>query len=157
MAPKDLATTDMLEKASEICSSQGARLTPLRRSVLELILTAETPATAYQLLDRLQQTRKGAAPPTIYRTLDFLIEQRLVHKVERLNAFVPCCEPGRLHERPMQFLICRQCGRVTELADEVITRAILQAAHLEGFHPGAAVVELEGLCATCRQPECPVP
>ena len=73
-----------------VCQQRGANLTELRRHVLGLILDAASPTGAYELLDRLRQTRRGAAPPTVYRTLDFLLEQGLIHKVERLSAFVGC-------------------------------------------------------------------
>jgi Fur family transcriptional regulator, zinc uptake regulator len=113
---KRRAVAAQLDAAEQICTQQGAQFTELRRHVLELILEAEGPSTAYQLLERLQETRKRAAPPTIYRTLDFLIEHLLIHKVERLNAFIPCSEAG--HHHSVQFLICRrhcvrdrgQCG-----------------------------------------------
>jgi len=115
-----------------------------------LILEAEGPLTAYQLLDRLKETRKGAVPPTIYRALDFLLEQRLIHKLERLNAFIPCTENGHAH--PAQFLICRQCGTVAEIEDHAAAQALEQAAERQGFHPRDAVIEIEGTCAACFHP-----
>jgi Fur family transcriptional regulator, zinc uptake regulator len=136
-----------LDSAAEACLRQGARLTALRRRVLALILEAEAPLTAYQLLDRLKATHKAAAPPTIYRALDFLLEQRLIHKVERLNAFIPCVETG--HRHPVQFLICRACGRVAEIEDRSAAKALDHAAQREGFHPQSALVEIEGTCAQC--------
>jgi Fur family zinc uptake transcriptional regulator len=139
-----------LEAAMGVCEREGARLTELRRRVLGLILEAEGPVTAYQLLDRLKETRKRAAPPTIYRALDFLISQRLIHKIERLNAFVPCIETG--HEHAAQFLICRQCGTVTEIEDHAAADALEHAAEREGFHPRRAIVEIEGTCALCFHP-----
>ena len=139
-----------LEAATGVCEREGARLTELRRCVLGLILEAEGPVTAYQLLDRLKETRKRAAPPTIYRALDFLISQRLIHKIERLNAFVPCIETG--HEHAAQFLICRQCGTVTEIEDHAAADALEHAAEREGFHPRRAIVEIEGTCALCFHP-----
>ena len=81
-----------------VCEQRGAKLTELRRHVLGLILDAASPTGAYDLLDQLRQTRRGAAPPTVYRTLDFLLEQGLIHRVERLSAFVGCvagCTAGR--------------------------------------------------------------
>jgi Fur family transcriptional regulator, zinc uptake regulator len=139
-----------LDRAARACARQGAQLTELRRRVLGLILEADGPLTAYQLLDRLKETRKGAVPPTIYRALDFLLEQRLIHKVERLNAFVPCIESG--HPHPAQFLICRQCGTVTEIDDEAAANALEHAAERKGFHPRNTVVEIEGTCAACFHP-----
>jgi len=139
-----------LDRAAEACARQGAQLTELRRQVLGLILTADAPLTAYQLLDRLKESRKGAVPPTVYRALDFLMEHRLVHKLERLNAFIPCVEGG--HEHPAQFLICGQCGTVTEIEDEAAANALEHAAERKGFHPRSTVVEIEGTCAACFHP-----
>jgi Fur family transcriptional regulator, zinc uptake regulator len=139
-----------LDRATQVCARQGARLTELRRRVLSLILEAENPLTAYQLLDRLKGSRKGAFPPTIYRALGFLTEQRLIHKLERLNAFVPCREAD--HEHYAQFLICYQCGAVTEIEDRDAAKALEHAAEREGFHPRTTVVEIEGTCVACFKP-----
>jgi Fur family zinc uptake transcriptional regulator len=152
MTPKQRPAIDArLDAAAAACARQGAQLTALRRHVLGLVFEAEGPSTAYQLLDRLKQTRKSAAPPTIYRALDFLIEQRLIHKVERLGAFIPCTEAGR-HDHAVQFLICRRCGTVAEIDDPAVSQALEHAAEREGFHPGRAVVELDGTCAACSPP-----
>jgi len=137
-----------LDQAGEICARQGAQLTELRREVLSLILKAEGPSTAYQLLDRLKDIRKGAVPPTIYRALDFLMEQGLVHKVERLNAYIPCIDAEHRHHAA-QFLICKKCGTVAEIEDRSVSRALDRAAEKQGFQPDSAVVELAGLCAVC--------
>jgi Fur family transcriptional regulator, zinc uptake regulator len=139
-----------LDTAAAACAARGARLTALRRQVLGLIFEAEGPLTAYQLLDRLKETRERAVPPTVYRALDFLMEQRLVHKLERLNAFIPCAEGG--HDHPAQFLICRQCGTVAEIEDRAAAQALEHAAERQGFHPGTTVVEIEGTCAACFHP-----
>ena len=137
-----------LDAAALACARQGAQLTALRRLVLALILEAEAPPTAYQLLDRLKETRRQAAPPTIYRALDFLLQQRLIHKVERLNAFIPCAGSDP-HDHAAQFLICRRCGTVAEIEDGAIAHAVERAAERAGFHPSRAVVEIDGTCAAC--------
>ncbi len=139
-----------LDEASRACAREGGELTELRRQVLGLILAAEGPLTAYQLLDRLKETRKGAVPPTIYRALDFLLARRLIHKVESLNAFVPCIEPAH-DAHQAQFLICRTCGAVTELEDDAIARALARAAARQGFRPASALIEVSGACAACAQ------
>ncbi len=125
-------------------------MTELRRAVLRLILESAGPATAYELLDRLKKTHKGAVPPTVYRALDFLMTQRLIHKLERLNAFVPCAETG--HQHIAQFLICRECGSVAEIDDHATAKALNHAAARERFRPRHAVVEIEGTCAACSRP-----
>ena len=143
----------MLDQAAAQCARRGAQLTPLRRQVLRMVLAAEQPMGAYALLDKLKAERAGAAPPTVYRALDFLLEQGLIHKLERLNAFTPCVEAGHDHaaghQHPHQFLICRKCGATTELTDHKAAHALEAAAHGAGFRVERMTVELEGLCAEC--------
>jgi Fur family zinc uptake transcriptional regulator len=140
-------TETLLNRADRICEGRGARLTDLRRQVLGLILDAPAPAGAYDLLEQLRPTRGGAAPPTVYRALDFLQEQGLVHKLERLSAYVGCVAHDGDHAA--QFLICRTCGRVTEIEDHELAHALADAAQRLGFTVGKATIEAEGQCAAC--------
>ena len=115
-------TTALLERVEAACDRRGVRLTELRRQVLGLVLDSAKPAGAYDLLEKLRPHHHGAAPPTVYRALDFLLEQGLIHKVERLSAFVGCLHgveehDDEVHHHAAQFLICRRCGQVTELND----------------------------------------
>ncbi len=144
--PRDIPA--LLASAEQLCAKHGTQLTALRREVLELILRAEAPVTAYQLLDQLREIRKSAVPPTVYRALDFLLANRLIHRIERLNAFIPCAETDHEHN-DVQFLICRKCGAVTEIEDHGISSALAKAAAAHGFHPAQAIVELDGVCAAC--------
>lgn len=138
-----------IARAVELCTQRGAKLTELRREVLELILSSPGPLTAYTLLDQLKKSR-SAAPPTIYRALEFLLEQGLVHKLERLNAFLGCIDEDPLsHDHAAQFLICRCCHSVTELEDHAIAHAIEHAAEAIGFKPQHTTIEIEGFCAQC--------
>lgn len=141
--------TAQLERAATACARDGAQLTELRRCVLGLVLEADGPVTAYQLLDRLRKIRKGAVPPTVYRALEFLLEQGLIHRLERLNAFIPCAETG--HRHVAQFLICRECGAVAEIDDQAAARALAHAAERKGFRARETVVEIEGTCAACAR------
>lgn len=145
-----MATEQVLSEAEAQCAARGAQLTPLRRLVLRLVLEAGQPVGAYALLERLKAERgQAAAPPTVYRALDFLLEQGLIHKVERLNAFLPCAEAHHGHDHDHQFLICRNCGRTAEVADHAVTHALADAARRAGFRLERATVEAEGLCAAC--------
>ncbi len=145
----------LLDRAAAECRGRGAQLTQLRRQVLALVLASPAPIGAYALLDRLRAERPGAAPPTVYRALEFLLEQGLVHKVERLNAFVGCAGPhghvacGHGHDHPHQFLICGRCGATAELCDHRVADALAAAAAAAGFRAQRTTVEVEGLCAAC--------
>ncbi len=144
-------TGAMLDRVDAACVRRGVRLTGLRRQVLGLVLETGGPAGAYDLLDRLRAHHRGAAPPTVYRALDFLLEQGFIHRVERLSAFVACLhgleDDG--HQHAAQFLICRTCGQVTELNDGGIGRSLVRAAQDSGFALGRSTVEAEGTCGAC--------
>ena len=140
------STEILLDHAGRICESKGARLTDLRREVLGLILDSDAPTGAYDLLDRLRATRHGAAPPTVYRALEFLLEHGLVHKLESLSSYVGCVSDA---DHAAQFLICRTCGQVTELDDHELAHALEDAAKRLGFTVGKATIEAEGRCASC--------
>jgi len=138
---------DAMIAAAAICRARGARWTPLRQEMMALLLATERPSTAYALLDRLRAARGAVAPPTVYRTLDFLIGQGLAHRVGRLNAFVACTGAG--HEHHAQFLICRTCGAVSEIEDIAVNDAVDIAAALHGFRRGALPIEIDGWCGSC--------
>ncbi len=135
------------ERAALLCAQNGARLTDLRRRVLELIWASHMPVGAYDLLEQLSRDHGRTAPPTVYRALDFLLAQGLIHRVESLNAFVGCADPGDEHAG--HFLICTGCGNAAELHDARIDRAIAASTADLGFTVTRKTVEVLGLCATC--------
>ena len=139
-----------LKEAEAACLRRGATLTPLRRQVLELVLDAEAPVGAYALLDRLKASRPGAAPPTVYRALDFLLANGFIHKLESVNAFVACHHPNSV-QHSVPFLICDRCHSATELEDAGIVGQLDAAARALGFAPQAQTLEVHGLCARCAR------
>lgn len=139
----------VLARAEILCSERGVRLTEQRKSVLRLLCSAEKPLSAYDLLDKMREEIENPAPPTVYRALDFLQEQGLVHKLESLHAFVGCTHPE--HPHSSQFLICASCGEVAEVEDQTITESLKAAGQAIGFCAKHPVVEVLGTCAQCTQ------
>jgi Fur family zinc uptake transcriptional regulator len=137
-----------LDRAADLCARRGARLTRLRHRVLELVWQGHAAVKAYELLAELDRTGASAKPPTVYRALDFLMAHGLVHRLESLNSYVGCPQPGAPHAG--QFLICDGCRNVSEFEASAIQCAIaLQAANL-GFAVGQQTVEIRGICCSCR-------
>lgn len=140
--------TTALARAAKVCAASGGRLTALRRRVLELVWQSHRPMGAYDILAALGQKRETVAPPTVYRALEFLRAQGLVHRIESLNAFIGCDQPGEPHSG--QFLICRACGRAAEMADGRIDAAMRCGLAEAGFTLERPTVEALGLCPDCR-------
>lgn len=134
---------------AEACENRGLRLTPLRLRVLELIADNGKPVKAYDLLDKLKDERAGAAPPTVYRALDFLLENSFIHKLESINAYVSCHHPEESHQVP--FLICDECASAVEICDEGVARLLGEQAREHGFKPRAQTLEVHGVCADCAK------
>ena len=139
---------EALGTAETLCIERGARLTPLRRRVLELVWSSHRPVGAYDILGRLDDGSRKPAPPTVYRALDFLIEHGLVHRIESMNAYLGCNHPEQSHTG--QFLICRECGDVTEMDDDEVRQTLRRKAALQGFDARSQTVELVGICANCK-------
>lgn len=137
-----------LEAAQKICEKRETRFTPLRRRVLELVWRKHQPITAYEVLALLSEGRKRVAPPTVYRALDFLIEEGFVHRIESLNAFVGCSDPEHKHQG--HFMICTKCSNVTEMNEASLHSVIERAAKENGYTYENSILEIAGICANCR-------
>lgn len=137
-----------LGEADAICAGRGTRLTDLRRRVLELVWSSHAPIGAYQLMELLGRERGRVAPPTVYRALEFLTENGLVHRIESLNAFIGCPAPATAHRA--YFLICRDCRQVAEFDDTELSATLDRRVADAGFAPESERVEIVGTCAQCR-------
>ena len=136
-----------LSQAQDRCSRNEVRFTAIRRRVLEIVWKSHRPLGAYAILEILVGEGRSYAPPTVYRALDFLLEQGLVHRIASLNAFVGCMHPG--HVSTGQFLICESCGSATELNDKRVEKAIGRGADSVGFRARAHTIEVAGMCPNC--------
>jgi Fur family zinc uptake transcriptional regulator len=142
---------DAIAAAEAICRARDERLTPLRRRVLELVWRSHEPVGAYDLLAALRKDGRSGAPPTVYRALDFLLEQGFVHRIQSLNAFVGCNHPGETHAG--QFLICRRCRSAAELHDAEVGKAVSEGAERIGFRVLTQTIEISGFCLACQGAE----
>lgn len=142
---------DAIARAEKICMDRGSRFTSLRRQILEMVWQGHTAVKAYDLLDQLAKQGGSAKPPTVYRALDFLMDEGLVHKIESLNAYVGCIHPENTHIS--QFLICDKCETVQEMSSPALDQAVMGAANHANFAIDRQTLELHGLCAGCKASE----
>lgn len=144
-----------LEYAKAYCQERGVRFTPLREEVFSLILSAKRPLGAYDLITALQNSRqktdaksKNVAPPTVYRSLEFLLSEGLIHQLSSINAYVPCCHPRSAHTAA--FLICKECQTVEECSNIPVNAMVDFAKDDAGFKIEHTVIELRGVCRACQ-------
>ncbi|AKJ43325.1 zinc uptake transcriptional repressor Zur [Pragia fontium] len=138
----------MLAKVQKLCEQRAVRLTPQRQLVLRLMAEQKNAISAYDLLDLLRLSEPQAKPPTVYRALDFLLEQGFIHKIESTNSYVVCHHVGEpLHTSAL--FICDSCGLVTEYHAQGIDRLLEELAEKSHFTIQHSVLETHGVCSKC--------
>src|SRR5881394_3731631 len=140
-------TAEAITHAEQVCAKRAQKFTPIRRQVLQALLSSHRPLGAYEVIDELAKSMPRPAPITVYRALDFLMENGLVHRIESRNAFLACAHD---HDAAatVAFLICDRCGSVGEIPAPA-AQTLNDAARATGFAPKLSVVEITGTCAHC--------
>lgn len=136
-----------MRAAETVCAGRGLNLTPIRRRVLEIVWRQHEPIGAYDILAQLTTGARKAAPPTVYRALEFLIDAGLVHRIDSLNAFKGCDAPQQVHAS--SFLVCRECHRVEEINDRGLEKALAERMRSAGFAAEGVSLEIKGMCRDC--------
>jgi len=145
----DRCTADAIHHAETVCAGRSQKFTPIRRQVLGALLGSHRPLGAYEVIDELAKTMSRPAPITVYRALDFLMENGLVHRIESRNAFLACAH-DHAEASMVAFLICDKCGSVGEVPATRVAQSLNDAARTTGFAPKLSVVEITGTCAHCQ-------
>jgi Fur family zinc uptake transcriptional regulator len=145
----DRCAADAMTHAERVCATRARKLTPIRRQVLQALLSSHRPLGAYEVIDELARGMPRPAPITVYRALDFLMTNGLVHRIESRNAYLACAHD---HDSAalVAFLICDRCGSVGEIPAAPVAQDLAAAARASGFAPKLAVVEITGTCAHCQ-------
>src|SRR5438270_4953189 len=138
-------TADALTHAERVCKARAQKLTPIRRQVLQALLSSHRPLGAYEVIDNLAKSMPRPAPITIYRALEFLRANGLVHRIESRNAFVACVHAHAAGDLVV-FLICERCGAVGEASSPEVAATLRSAARGAGFTPKSPVIEISGIC-----------
>lgn len=150
MAPhcvSDQVLEESLNTAHTLCEQRGRRLTPIRRKVLEILLREHRSVKAYELLEMIRAIQPGAAPPTVYRALDFLVDEGLVHRIDAINAWTACLDAaGQPHDI---LVICTRCGNVAELSNPALSRQLADCVAQAGFRLASSETELRAICGPC--------
>jgi Fur family transcriptional regulator, zinc uptake regulator len=142
-------TSAAITHAEELCAARAQRLTPIRRHVLETLLASHKPLGAYEIMEQLADNGRPA-PITVYRALEFLRTNNLVHRIESRNAFVACVH-NHAGNDPVVFLICEHCGAVGEALGGGVAEALKASCRAAGFASKTPVIEIAGTCSHCRK------
>ncbi|MBA2657683.1 MAG: transcriptional repressor [Tatlockia sp.] len=130
------------------CATIELKVTSLRKSVLFILWNTLKPLKAYEILDNLMKIKENARPPTVYRVLDYFVENGVVHKIESIQSYTLCHEPEK-HYSSEVLMVCNQCHQVKELYDSAMHAFVQKLAEENHFHLGTGAIELSGICELC--------
>src|SRR3954462_3430930 len=145
----DRCAAEAIAHAERVCEGRAQKFTPIRRLVLRALLSSHRPLGAYEVIEQLTKSMPRPAPITVYRALDFLMQNGLFHRIESRNAYLACAHD---HDAAamVAFLICERCGSVGEIPASPVAQGVNEAARPTGFVPKLSVVEIPGTCAPCQ-------
>jgi Fur family ferric uptake transcriptional regulator len=135
------------QTARQLLQQASGRVTPARIGVLGILLEAQA-ALSHQEIEQLAaQQGLSCDRVTLYRALDWLVEQGMAHKINgadrtwRYNA-----QTGTPHQHA--HFHCKRCQQVYCLEN-------LQPAFVFSLPPGYQLeqvdVNLQGICPACAQ------
>lgn len=140
-----------ISQVEAACRGRGLQMTALRREIVGIFAQAQQPLGAYAIIQKLSEAQnRVVAPPTVYRTLDFLVENGFVVKIESRQAYVACDHVGHDHDHHGIVFSCGKCGRTIEVESASVESGLAALAEKLQFKSERTIVEVEGLCATCR-------
>jgi Fe2+ or Zn2+ uptake regulation protein len=141
------APTLHTDDLAALLRARGQRVTSQRLVILRELRRRGRHVDAHELGEAVRDQLPGTSTPTVYATLELLVELGLVRKLA----------PGTgtalydARTEPHQHVVCRRCGRVEDLDIELDCDSALTAARATGFDPDAAELLIAGHCAGCAR------
>ena len=123
----------------------------LKERALKLLQNEARPLSAYDLIEFLRQPHQKLAPTTVYRALNSLVKEGVIHKIEATNNFMACQHEG--HDHPALVAHCETCGTVEEVVDAPLAHRLTDIAKAHSFSTARSVIELHGTCTSCTKNE----
>jgi Fe2+ or Zn2+ uptake regulation protein len=131
---------------SRVLRERGQRVTPQRLAIARTVRELDRHTTAETVFGHVSEQMPGVSLPTVYATLELLEELGLVRRLASPTGSAVYDARRDAHHH----LVCRGCGRITDVDGVVDDDAVLRAARRAGFAPDDAQLVIRGLCADCR-------
>ena len=135
---------------NSFCKQLNVKMTRLRQSILSILWHSSKPLKAYDILEKLKETQENAKPPTVYRVLDYLVAEGIIHKLPSIQSYTLCCHPNEHHHSADILMICHDCLNVTEIHDPIMHAVIEKISSENKFSTKNDSIEIRGLCAKCQ-------
>jgi Fur family zinc uptake transcriptional regulator len=142
-----ICLNDIENTIEKTCLERNLKFTDLRRKVFFIMSKSHRMIKAYDILAQMRKNNPSIEPPTVYRALDFLIENNFIHKINSFNSYITCY--NFVSEKFCFFLICSKCGSVEENLDSRFSNLILSSVRKHKLFLQKSSLEIEGICNNC--------
>ena len=153
-ASPDVSPAAILEAAQERLRRLGARVTQPRVAILACLIGSDEPLTHQAVIDRLPGTGETIDRVTVYRVLDWLVEQGVAQKragndrVFRFSLLEHEEARAQAHRQHSHFH-CTRCDRTFCLEDAGFPQAEAAPSVPSGFAIEHVELTVNGVCADC--------
>jgi Fe2+ or Zn2+ uptake regulation protein len=126
---------------------RGLRVTSQRLVINRALHARPQHLSAEQVFENVAVALPGTSLPTVYATLELLVELGLARRVS--TGAGPALFDSRTE--PHAHTVCSACGALADLDEPVRSEAALRRARTQGFHPDHAQLVIWGRCAKCAE------
>ena len=127
-------------------AAQGHRLTLQRMIVASALARTPHTVSAQELYEALRVEHPLLGRATVFRTLDFLVDNGLAQRFEaegHVHVYTSCADNHHHH------LVCRLCGSTTEIDDTAVNQLIDAVRSGYGFALDHDALDFYGTCGAC--------
>ena len=147
MGEEKLKTTARVSFTEYLCSKK-LRRTPERYAILDQVCELSEHFYVDSLHAKLEQEGFHVSKATVYNTMDLLVDCGLVRKHQFNNQpaqYERVSGPGNHHH-----LICTQCGKVKEVKDPELMKA-MDSRRYPTFNAAYFAIYVYGVCSRCQR------
>ncbi|HAS90411.1 MAG TPA: transcriptional repressor [Desulfovibrio sp.] len=137
-----------LDIFTEYLTRQRLKMTPQRRTILQVFLAEEGHISSEELYNLVRTEDSSIGQATVYRTLKLLAESGIAKSVD-FNDGVIRYEHKYGHEHH-DHLVCERCGKTIEDVDNEIEHLQEELAKKYGFDLTHHEMYLFGVCKECQ-------
>ena len=139
----------LIDKFRDTLHENGMKCTPARLSIFKEVYSSSEHFDADEIYFRLRSEKKRVSRATVYRTLDLLVENGFVSKVNVGQSQVHF--ENTLAQKHHEHLVCTQCGKIIEFNNKLLEEEQNRICKEYGFLPTKHNLIVFGLCDKCQR------
>lgn len=138
---------EYVEDLNRVCRDKELRLTPQRLEVYKTIVRTTEHPSADDILKKVRKRIPNISHDTVYRTLSWLVDNKLIFQVGVVNGMARFDGNLDVHAH----YICEECGNIGDIFSDRLKNMSFNTLVPTDFSVQNVLLEFRGCCKTCRQ------